>query len=135
MRPGNARNRHCSTKRAVARHSRGFPTKSLGNGSISTTAPASAANLGTARFVEQCSFQANHGLTWMERLDREAAAASPGVRVLDLDDLACPRLPVCDAMVAGRVVWWDGKHLAHDYVVARSEDLYRRLVGEGILPP
>ena len=91
--------------------------------------------LGTARFVEQCSFQANHGLTWMERLDREAAAASPGVRVLDLDDLACPRLPVCDAMVAGRVVWWDGKHLAHDYVVARSEDLYRRLVGEGILPP
>ena len=91
--------------------------------------------LATARFVEQCRFRAFPGRTWMELLDREVAAATPGVRVLDIDDLACPMLPVCDAMVGGRVAWWDGQHLAHAYVVARSEDLYRRLVGEGILPP
>ena len=91
--------------------------------------------LATARFVEQCRFRANSEPTWTERLARTVADANPGVRTLDIDDWACPMLPVCDAMVAGRVAWWDGQHLAHDYVVARSEDLYRRLVGEGILPP
>lgn len=91
--------------------------------------------LATAQFVEQCRFSANAKPTWIEALDREAASSNPGVRVLDIDTWACPMLPVCDAMVANRVVWHDPQHLAHDYVVARSEDLYRRLVGEGILPP
>ena len=91
--------------------------------------------LATARFVEQCRFQANTEPTWTETLARTVADANPGVRTLDIDDWACPMLPECDAMVGGKVVWWDGQHLAHDYVVARAEDLYRRLVGEGILPP
>lgn len=91
--------------------------------------------LSRALYVEQCRFVAPAGRSWMEELYREAAAIEPRASVLDLDRLACPTLPICEAMVDGRAVWWDGQHIARDFAATWADDLHRELAAIGVLPP
>lgn len=91
--------------------------------------------LSRALYVEQCRFVAPAGRSWIEEVYREAAASEPRATVLDLDRLACPTLPTCEAMVDGRAVWWDGQHVARDFAVTWADDLHRELAAIGVLPP
>src|SRR5262249_48852177 len=68
--------------------------------------------LSSAQYADECAFLADATPSEAERAYRGLARSLPGVRVIDIDSLVCPRLPVCDAIVAGTGVRRDHAHLA-----------------------
>lgn len=66
-----------------------------------------------------------------ERAGRERGL--PGAPA-DLGRLACPFLPICDPVLKGRVVWWDGQHLAAGYSASLADELGAALRLLGLLP-
>lgn len=81
-----------------------------------------AACLSGAATIEECGFvAADAGAD--EAAYREIAESRPAVRTVDMDLLACPALPVCDAVVDGIQVREDRDHLYGAYVLRIRNDL------------
>lgn len=91
--------------------------------------------LSSARYVEECRFQAETEPTWHDLLYREASSRWTEVSTLDLDRLAYPTLPTCEAMVDGRPVWWDHQHITAEFAATWADPLYRELAAIGVVPP
>jgi peptidoglycan/LPS O-acetylase OafA/YrhL len=53
--------------------------------------------------------------TQEEQLYRDAANASDSVASIDLDPLACPRLPICDPLQRNSPVWRDTNHFSTEF--------------------
>jgi peptidoglycan/LPS O-acetylase OafA/YrhL len=68
--------------------------------------------LETAKALEDCRYIADTSPSWYELLTRKRADASDHIWSSDFDRLVCPYLPICDPVVGGIVVKWDGQHLA-----------------------
>ena len=71
--------------------------------------------LSESRFLEACRYTSPIIPSPQELLERKLAEADENVFAADFDRLVCPFLPICDPVVAGIVVKWDGQHLARDY--------------------
>jgi hypothetical protein len=89
--------------------------------------------LSRARFAEQCAGRAAGKLA-SERALEASAAARHDLAVVDLDRVVCPRLPVCDAVIGGKVVRRDQDHLSLAFAASLSEALDRRLTAAGAFP-
>ena len=79
-----------------------------------------------------CSFTVSSRTMPLTQLDRTLAAASD-VWSVDVRRLACPRLPVCDPVVSGVIVWRDHTHLTATYVRAVTDRLEVMLHRQRIL--
>ena len=78
--------------------------------------------LSGAAAIEECAFiAADDGSD--TTIYRDLAAARPAVRTVDMDRLACPAYPVCDAVIDGIQVREDRDHLYGAYVLAITDDL------------
>jgi hypothetical protein len=53
------------------------------------------------------------------------------VRQITLNDLICPRLPVCDAVVGGFIVRVDHNHLNYQFGLSLTGALETRLAAAG----
>jgi peptidoglycan/LPS O-acetylase OafA/YrhL len=71
--------------------------------------------LASSAFQEQCRFEADQRPYWAEDQLRELAGQHDGMATLDLDPVVCPRDPVCDPVLEGEVVRWDGAHLTRRF--------------------
>ena len=67
--------------------------------------------LESAKWLEDCRYIANTKPSWYELLTRQRDRASKQIWSADFDRLVCPYYPICDPVVGGIVVKWDGKHL------------------------
>ncbi len=81
-----------------------------------------------------CRFSVSTGAT-PAVLSFRALARQPGTWSLDLDRLACPRLPTCDPVVNDIIVRRDHTHLTGTYALAMADALDGLLHRQGILPP
>ncbi len=79
-----------------------------------------------------CGFRVSTALTKLDEFYREEAR-QPDIFNLDLDRLACPRLPLCDPIVNDIIVRRDHTHLTGTYARALSTTLEALLHQEGIL--
>ena len=52
---------------------------------------------------------------------------------VDLDRVVCPALPICDPIVDGTVVRWDGAHLTRRFGMTLVDDLTKMLDDRGLL--
>jgi hypothetical protein len=52
---------------------------------------------------------------------------------VDLDRLVCPYLPICDPILGGTVVQFDGSHLTNKFSTALAPDLAKYLTDNGIV--
>ena len=52
---------------------------------------------------------------------------------VDLDRSACPALPICDPVIDGTVVRWDGSHLTRRFSMTLVDDLTAMLDERGLL--
>jgi hypothetical protein len=82
--------------------------------------------LSKAKVLEDCRFVANRFPTPLERLYRQLARAQSRVYAADFDRLVCPFLPICDPVVDGQIVTFDGSHLtvAFSKLIAPQVDAY-----------
>jgi hypothetical protein len=64
-----------------------------------------------AQYADECSFLADSAHSYAELAYEKLAATVPGVHVLDLDPMICPRLPVCDQVLGSTLVHYDHDHL------------------------
>jgi hypothetical protein len=90
--------------------------------------------LSGSKYVEDCRYVANAAPESLETDYRELAEKDPDVVDVDLDRLVCPFLPICDPIVDGRIVKWDGTHLTARYAEAIAPRLDDYLRQSGILP-
>lgn len=66
---------------------------------------------------DQCTFDANSRPTPLEQHFR-ALARGPALSSVDVDRIACPRLPICDAVVGDIIVNRDFAHLTATYAAS-----------------
>ncbi len=90
--------------------------------------------LARAEYVEQCAGKAAGKLPSERALERRAKTRRD-VAVVDLDRVACPRLPVCDAVVGGVVVRNDFDHLSVPFTATLTDALDRHLAAAGAYAP
>jgi hypothetical protein len=91
--------------------------------------------LSQSEILEECRFVASPGPLGEEEAMREVASGADGVHLVDLDQVVCPFLPICDPVVRGLVVRWDNNHVTLTYlheVVAEPFETY--LEDSGVLP-
>ncbi len=79
-----------------------------------------------------CSFTVSPLTTPLTQLDRNLATI-PDVWSLNLDQLACPRFPICDPVVNNIIVRRDHTHLTATYARAQTDPLLTILLNEHIL--
>ncbi|MDQ1534747.1 MAG: hypothetical protein QOF28_2508 [Actinomycetota bacterium] len=79
--------------------------------------------LSTGHPASKCVYEANRQPTPFERFLR-TIAARPDVWSVDLDRLACPRLPRCDPVVGKVIVKRDASHLTATYTGTLADSLF-----------
>ena len=79
--------------------------------------------LSLGRSTAKCSFRASKGPSPLERFFRSVDASRPDVTSIDVDTLACPHLPTCDAAIGDTIVWRDIAHLTGAYARSVAPDL------------
>jgi peptidoglycan/LPS O-acetylase OafA/YrhL len=91
--------------------------------------------LSKAKILEQCRYVVKgNSPTWMESYERELAAQSPRIETADFDRLVCPWLPICDPVVDGIIVKWDGLHLSKRYAEHLAGPITAYLQEHRLLP-
>ena len=88
--------------------------------------------LSTAEVVEECRFVASSGPLGEERTLRDLADDDAGVVSVDLDELVCPYLPICDPVVDGQVVRRDQNHITTSFGVRLAPVVDAYLMEEGV---
>lgn len=68
--------------------------------------------LSKARYLDECRFVASAKPSPVARHYRELAHTKERVFDLDINELICPYLPICDPLVDGRIVWYDVSHIS-----------------------
>ena len=86
-----------------------------------------------SQWVESCRFVAPAEPNWVERLERDLARSSDQLFTADLDRLVCPFLPICDPIVGGTVVFWNGQHLSEGYSRSLAPEIGTYLEDQGLL--
>ncbi len=71
--------------------------------------------LSKAKTVDECRYIASPGPTGVERMYRKIADAHRDVWALDIDQLVCPYLPICDPVIDGKIVKVDQGHITATY--------------------
>jgi peptidoglycan/LPS O-acetylase OafA/YrhL len=84
--------------------------------------------------AEGCGFRVDVRPGGLEQYYRQLADREPDVWALNLDHLACPRLPLCDPVVNGIIVRRDHTHLTATYARALADSFASLLHDERILP-
>ena len=79
--------------------------------------------LSTGSAASKCVYTANRRPTPFE-LSLRAMAARPDVWSVDLDRLACPRLPLCDPIIGNVIVKRDFSHLTATYTSTLANPLF-----------
>lgn len=77
-----------------------------------------------ARFTDECNFVIDAVPSAAERAYRAFNVTMPNVHSVDIDGIACPRLPVCDAVSGGTVVRKDHDHFTARWSAMNSEELW-----------
>jgi hypothetical protein len=85
--------------------------------------------------LEECRWVADTHPTWLEEYERQLADANDNVWSADFDRLACPFLPICDPVIDGTIVWWDGQHLTMRYSESLADDLGAYLRDNNLIGP
>jgi hypothetical protein len=80
-----------------------------------------------------CDFRVDVRPGGLEQYYRQLADREPDVWALNLDHLACPRLPLCDPVVNGIIVRRDHTHLTATYARSLAGSFVLLLHDEGIL--
>ncbi len=83
--------------------------------------------LSEATYLEECRRVAEVGPTPQEEVMRSLGSEHDDVWAMDLDLLACPYLPICDPVVNGQVVSFDGSHLTATFVETLADGIARYL--------
>ena len=65
--------------------------------------------------LDQCRFVASPGPMPAEKIYRAIADEDDKVWSLDIDQLVCPYLPICDPVVDGKIVRFDEGHITTTY--------------------
>lgn len=89
--------------------------------------------LSKAKFLEECRFVSQVEPSPSEVIVRSLAAGDPKVITVDFDRLACPFLPVCDAVIDGSVVYQDYQHLTATWATTMDRRFEADLVQAGLL--
>ncbi len=89
--------------------------------------------LGAVEFLEDCRFVADTAPSRTDLLYQKLATGQPDVKVANLDQLACPYLPICDPVIGGHVVRWNFQHLARDYAASLGDELTSYFQQQGLL--
>jgi len=77
----------------------------------------------SGRYADECAFLTESTPSEAERAYRSLDGKVPGVHVIDIDPLVCPRLPVCDAVIAGTMVRRDHDHLTPRYAAMIADQI------------
>lgn len=96
--------------------------------------PDILACLSDAEVVEECRFVADVSSTNSEDLYRRLDAEDDELWAVDLDQLVCPYLPICDPIIDGLVVQTDTTHLTSAFARSLAPALDAYLVSTGVLP-
>jgi hypothetical protein len=80
-----------------------------------------------------CSFRVSTSPTSFDRFYQHDATTA-AISNLNLDRLACPRLPICDPVVNDIIVRRDGTHLTATYVSSLSTSIETLLYRQGLVP-
>lgn len=89
--------------------------------------------LSKAKTVDECRYIASPGPTGVERMYREIAENRDDVWVLDMDQLVCPYLPICDPVIDGEIVKIDHGHITATYSRTISHDIEKFLEDNPII--
>jgi hypothetical protein len=89
--------------------------------------------LSVARFLEQCRFVVASKPSPTELHYRALARSSDHVWDLDLDRLVCPSPPICDPVIHGKIVWYDGSHLSIGYTRTLANPIRALLRADGLI--
>jgi len=90
--------------------------------------------------VGDCAWADSRPSTSIDTAVRSLAVPGSGVASVDLDDVACPRLPTCLPHLDGEFTYIDENHIRPQWWLAHLDELGRRLdaaaaaVGEPIAP-
>jgi peptidoglycan/LPS O-acetylase OafA/YrhL len=90
--------------------------------------------LSKAKYLEECRYIASTTPSWAELLERRLAADSPQVSSVDFDRFVCPFLPICDPVIGGIVVKWNGQHLTTRFAESLAGPVEAFLHNQGLLP-
>ena len=82
--------------------------------------PISCLSLGRA--PKNCAFTADPRPTPLDEFYR-SLARPPGLTVLDLNGVVCPRWPTCDAIVGNVITRIDTNHLTRTYARALADKI------------
>jgi peptidoglycan/LPS O-acetylase OafA/YrhL len=90
--------------------------------------------LDTAKWLEDCRYVPYPNPTWYETAIRKRADASDTIWAADFDRFVCPYLPICDPIIDGVVVKWDGQHLASRFSRRLATPIAAYLRANKIIP-
>jgi peptidoglycan/LPS O-acetylase OafA/YrhL len=88
--------------------------------------------LGQSKVIEQCRFVDDGKPTEIETEYRSVADNSK-VFALNLDQVICPFLPICDPVVGGKIVRFDDLHLTPSFATSIAEPVGTILEDAGLL--
>jgi peptidoglycan/LPS O-acetylase OafA/YrhL len=91
--------------------------------------------LSKAEFVEACRYIGATEPSRLELLYRRLDEAGTNVWSADFDHVVCPYLPICDPILNGQIVKFDGGHLTARYAVTIAPAIDAYLTQNGVLPP
>ena len=100
---------------------------------LSAPGVAAVPCLAEATFLEECRFVATPGPLPEEQAFRAADDADERIWSLDLDQAACPYLPICDPVVDGDVTYYDNTHLTGTYARTLADPIERFLLANGVV--
>jgi peptidoglycan/LPS O-acetylase OafA/YrhL len=86
--------------------------------------------LSGARVIGECAFLLVENPPH-EQIFREAAAARPGVHLVDATEMICPSAPTCMPIVGGIPVYRDDGHLSAAFVRATEREFLELLLDSG----
>jgi peptidoglycan/LPS O-acetylase OafA/YrhL len=83
--------------------------------------------LAAAHIIDDCAFVDRFESDVESETILRALEQIPRSTMVSFNDVICPRLPVCDAIVRGTLVRYDQDHLYGGFVQAVAEDLWYRI--------
>lgn len=89
--------------------------------------------LSAARYADECSFRTDPHPSPTDLALRSAARTMPGIHDVDIGSVACPRFPLCDAMLGGTVVRIDHDHFTSRFAAGIAEQVDVLLRGAGAI--
>jgi hypothetical protein len=90
--------------------------------------------LSKAKVLEQCSYVATPKPGLLERTYRRLADRDDRAWSVDLDQVVCPYLPICDPVVNRQIVKMDGTHLTAKFARSIAPTIDAYLKDNGLIP-